>query len=131
MLMLASYLSPIMNKEAQYLLASVVESSQDSIVTIDLNRNVTSWNKAAERMYGYTADEVIGKPLSVVVLPEDVAALIDKVDTIIHEVTVPIYETVRVLKNGKHSDLNITVTGKGRRGKGYRRIHSGTRYLCA
>ena len=39
-------------------MASIVESSQDSIVTINLNRVITSWNKGAENLYGYTADEV-------------------------------------------------------------------------
>lgn len=99
-----------MNKETQYLLASVVESSQDSIVTIDLNRTITSWNKSAEYLYGYKSEEVIGKPLSLVMLPKDIQDLIDKVKDIIHEITVPIYETIRVHKNGKHSDLEIMLS---------------------
>jgi len=99
-----------MNKETQYLLASVVESSQDSIVTIDLNRVITSWNKSAEYLYGYKSEEVIGKPLSVVMLPKDIEDLIDKVKDIIHEITVPQYETVRVHKSGRHSDLEIMLS---------------------
>lgn len=99
-----------MNKEAQYLLASIVESSQDSIVTIDLDRIVTSWNKSAEKLYGYTSEEVIGHPLSVVMLPKDIKDLIDKVNSIIHELTVPMYDTVRIHKNGKHADLEILLS---------------------
>ncbi len=99
-----------MNRETQYLLASVVESSQDSIVTIDLNRIVTSWNRGAEQMYGYKAAEAIGKSLEMVMLPEDIQDLINKVNSIIHEITVPIYETIRVHKNGKQADLEILLS---------------------
>lgn len=99
-----------MNTAKQYLLASIVESSQDSIVTIDLNRIITSWNKGAEDLYGYSAGEVIGKPLSMVMLPTDIQDLIDKVDKIVQELVVPIYETVRVHKNGKQADLEILLS---------------------
>jgi PAS domain S-box-containing protein len=100
----------MMSKQSQYLLASVVESSQDSIVTIDLNRIITSWNKGAENLYGYPAEEVVGGPLSVVMLPEDIQDLINKVNDIIHELTVPIYETVRIHKNGRQADLEILLS---------------------
>ncbi|UYQ95607.1 PAS domain S-box protein [Chitinophaga horti] len=97
----------MINSQEQYLLASIVESSQDSIVTIDLDRVVTSWNKGAENLYGYTADEVIGRPLAMVMLPKDVADLIDKVDDIIDEITVPVYETVRLHKSGREVEMEI------------------------
>ena len=100
----------MMSNEARYLLASIVESSQDSVVTIDLDRIITSWNKGAEHLYGYTAEEVIGRPLSIVMLPKDIEDLIRKVNDIIFEITVPIYETVRVHKNGRHTDLEIMLS---------------------
>src|SRR5688572_20813697 len=96
--------------DAKYFLAAIVESSQDSIVTIDLNRVITSWNKAAEQLYGYKANEVIGKPLAMVMLPEDIINLIENVNKITHEITVPIYETVRLHKNGKMADLQIALS---------------------
>lgn len=99
-----------MDKDAQYLLASIVESSQDSIVTIDLNRIITSWNKSAEQLYGYSAEEVVGHPLAIVMLPNDIQDLINKVNDIIHELTVPIYETVRIHKNGRQADLEILLS---------------------
>jgi two-component system sensor histidine kinase VicK len=98
------------NNQSQYLLASIVESSQDSIVTIDLNNTITSWNKGAEYLYGYPYAEVIGKSLEMVLLPFDMDQLIDKVSDIIHEINVPIYETVRVHKNGRHIDLEILLS---------------------
>lgn len=87
-----------MNSQTRYLLASIVESSQDSIVSIDLNCVITSWNKGAEELYGYKATEAIGKPLEMVMLPGDIQGLIKKVKNIIDEVTVPLYETIRLHK---------------------------------
>ncbi|SEL35275.1 sensor histidine kinase [Parapedobacter koreensis] len=95
---------------AKYYLAAIVESSQDSIVTIDLNRVITTWNKAAENLYGYKANEVIGKSLEAVMLPKDIVELIENVDKIRNEVSVPIYETVRLHKNGKQADLQIALS---------------------
>ena len=51
-------------------LATVAETSEDAIITKDLNGIITSWNKAAERIFGYSADEVIGKPVSVLIPPD-------------------------------------------------------------
>jgi len=94
----------------KYFLAAIVESSQDSIVTIDINRIITTWNNAAENLYGFKAEEVIGKSLNVVMLPGDIKDLIQKVENIKNEVTVPIYETVRVHKNGRQADLQIALS---------------------
>ena len=106
-----------MDSPTRYLLASIVESSQDSIVSIDLNRVITSWNKGAEELYGYRADEAIGRPLEMVMLPEDIQGLIDKVQDIIDEITVPVYETIRLHKNGKQAELEILLSPV-RNGKG-------------
>ena len=65
-----------------------------NIVTIGLDRVITSWNKDAENLYGYPVQEVIGKHLSVVMLPGDIKSLIDKVNDLVNEITVHIYETV-------------------------------------
>ncbi len=96
--------------QAKFFLAAIVESSQDSIVSIDLNRVITSWNKGAEILYGYRSEEVIGKPLEVILLPKDVVELIHNVDRIKNDVSVPIYETVRLHKNGKSADLQIALS---------------------
>jgi PAS domain S-box-containing protein len=79
-------------------------------VSIDFNRKVTSWNKAAEHLYGYKAEEVIGKPLEMVMLPVDIITLIENVNKISRDISVPIYETVRLHKNGKQADLQIALS---------------------
>ena len=56
--------------ETRMLLASIVDSSSDAIIAKTPDGIITSWNPAAERMYGYTAKEMIGKPISMLLSPE-------------------------------------------------------------
>ena len=51
-------------------LAAIVESSDDAIIGKDMNGTITDWNKGAERLYGYSGDEVIGKPVSLLLPPD-------------------------------------------------------------
>jgi PAS domain-containing protein len=51
-------------------IASIVESSEDAIVSKDLNGVIVTWNKGAERIFGYTAEEVIGKPVTILIPPD-------------------------------------------------------------
>src|SRR5690349_5549921 len=91
-------------------LARVVESSDDAIVSKDLNGIVTSWNRAAERIFGYTAAEMIGKPIALLVPPERpdeepaILARLRRGERIDH------YETVRVRKDGTRLDVSVTIS---------------------
>jgi PAS domain S-box-containing protein len=91
-------------------LASVIETSEDAIITKDLNGIITSWNKGAERVFGYSADEVIGKPISVLI-PEDrhdeepsILERLRKGQRIEH------YETARRRKDGGIVDISLSVS---------------------
>jgi PAS domain S-box-containing protein len=91
-------------------LAAIVESSDDAIITKDLNGIITSWNNGAKRLFGYTADEVIGKPVAILI-PADrqneepgILARLRKGQPIDH------YETVRKRKDGTLLDISLTVS---------------------
>ena len=91
-------------------LASIVESSDDVIVSKSLDGIITSWNKAAERIFGYSAQEAIGQPITLVI-PEDrrseereILTRIRRGERIDH------FETVRQRKNGSLIDISLTVS---------------------
>lgn len=92
------------------LLASIVESSEDAIISKDLNGVIDSWNKAAERIFGYTASEAIGHSVTMLMPPErfDEESMI--LDRIIKGVSVDHYETVRRRKNGDLINISLTVS---------------------
>jgi len=88
----------------------VVEWLQDSIVTIDLEGVITSWNRAAEVLYGYRADEVIGRPLSMLTLAADVAQLFVNIEKVRKGGIVQLYDTIRIHKDGKELHLEIRLS---------------------
>src|SRR5215212_3188408 len=96
--------------EAALRLAAIVESSDDAIVSKDLNGIVMSWNQAAERIFGYTAEEMIGQPIARLVPPErpneepEILARLRRGERIDH------YETVRVRKDGTRIDVSVTIS---------------------
>ncbi len=97
-------------EEAKYLLASIVESSKDSIITANFEGIITSWNKAAESLYGYSAAEAVGKSLTMLTLPENLKEVFSNIDKIKHSRQVEIFETERVGKDGHHMVLEVTLS---------------------
>lgn len=95
---------------AKYFLASIVESSKDSIVTVDFDSNITSWNKAAEHLYGYPAEETVGKPLTMLTLPENLKQTLANTKKIKNGEAVELFETVRLNKNGRQLHLEIVLS---------------------
>jgi PAS domain S-box-containing protein len=96
--------------QASQQLVSIVESSDDAIVTKDLNGIITSWNQGAERLFGYSAEEALGKSITILIpadrLDEEpgVLARIRRGERIDH------YETVRQRKDGSLIDISLTVS---------------------
>lgn len=97
-------------EQARQLLATIVDSSYDAIVSKDLCGVIATWNRGAERLFGYAADEVIGKPVSVLIPPDRH----DEEPTILERIRrgerVEPYETVRVHKDGTLINVSLTVS---------------------
>ncbi|MDR3622900.1 MAG: PAS domain S-box protein [Paludisphaera borealis] len=91
-------------------LAAIVASSDDAIVGKDLNGVITSWNRSAERIFGYSADEIIGRHITLLTPPgydDDIARILSKIrrgERVEH------FETRRRTKDGRILDLSITVS---------------------
>jgi two-component system, LuxR family, sensor kinase FixL len=92
------------------LLAAIVDSSEDAIVSKTLNGIVTSWNKAAERIFGYTAAEMIGRPISVLAAPGHDDEMPRLLETIGRGERVALYETERRRKDGRIIQVALTVS---------------------
>lgn len=90
--------------------AAIIESSDDAIISKSIDGYITSWNRGAERLYGYTAEEIIGKPVSILMPPEkkdDFPYIMKQ----LHEgKKVEHYETERMTKDGKKLHVSITVS---------------------
>jgi len=97
-------------EQATRLLAAIVESSHDAIVSKSLNGVITSWNKGAERLFGYTAEEAVGQNITLIIPPERR----DEERTIVEQLTrgerVDNFETVRMRKDGSLLDVSLTIS---------------------
>lgn len=113
-LMFTAYLRDITDRsrgeEASRRLAAIIESSDDAIITKDLNGTITSWNAAAERLFGYKPDEIVGQSI-LTLIPTDrhqeepgIIGRIRRGERIDH------YETVRRRKDGTLFDISVTVS---------------------
>jgi PAS domain S-box-containing protein len=97
-------------EERQAQLAAIVESSNDAIISKTLDGIVLTWNKAAERMYGYRAEEIVGKPASILLQPDR----LEEESRILAQVrrgeTVPLHGSVRVTKDGRLLSVGVTIS---------------------
>lgn len=91
-------------------LAAIVESSDDAIVSKDLNGIITTWNRGAERLFGYTAAEVIGCSITIVIPPERLDEEPKVLGKIMRGESLEHFETVRRRKDGTLIDISLTVS---------------------
>src|SRR5689334_6640741 len=91
-------------------LAAIVESSDDAIIGKTLDGVITSWNRGAERIFGYTADEIVGRHISVLKPPEHSEDVIQILEQIRHGEHVNHFETKRCTKDGRIIDVSLSVS---------------------
>jgi len=98
------------SEERSRWLASIVESSDDAVISTSLDGAITSWNRGAERIFGYFAEEVVGKRITILLPPnraDEGPAILDRVQS---GERVDHYETVRQRKDGSLIDISLTVS---------------------
>jgi PAS domain S-box-containing protein len=97
-------------RDSQNRLSLIVDSSQDAIIGKNLDGIITHWNKGAEHIYGYTAEEMIGKPIAVLAPQERV----DEIPAILQKISqgqrVEYFESIRVTKDQRHLHVSISVS---------------------
>lgn len=92
------------------LLASIVNSTNDAIISKDLNGIITSWNKGAEQLFGYTAEEVIGRPVTMLMPPDRLYEEPEILERLRHGNDVNHLETVRIRKDGSAVHIALTIS---------------------
>ncbi len=92
------------------LAAAVVDSSDDAIISKDLEGTINSWNRGAEKIFGYSASDVIGKPMLMLFLPDRVNEESEILQRIRRGESVEHFETHRVRKDGKKIDVSVTIS---------------------
>ncbi|MEO8370278.1 MAG: PAS domain S-box protein [Candidatus Solibacter sp.] len=91
-------------------LAAIVESSDDAIISKDLTGTITSWNRGAERVFGYTAEEVIGKPVMILIPPDRLQEEPEILRRLQRGERVDHFETIRRRKDGTLLNISLTIS---------------------
>lgn len=98
------------SEQSRYRLAAIVDSAEDAIISKDLNGIVRTWNAGAERLFGYSAAEMIGKPILRIIPPERYAEEDEILRKVRRAERVTQYETVRLHKDGEPVDVSISIS---------------------
>jgi len=97
-------------EEERFRLAAIVDSSEDAIISKNLDGIITSWNSGAERLFGYTAAEIVGQPISRLMPSEHSNDMVDILSRIERGERVEHFETVRLTKSGKPIPVSLSVS---------------------
>ncbi|MBD0370010.1 MAG: PAS domain S-box protein [Pyrinomonadaceae bacterium] len=97
-------------EETQRLLSAIVESSDDAIMSADMELKIASWNAGAERMFGYRAEEVLGKDATIITPPEQLEETKERFERFRQDPTPQHFETTRLAKEGRLVDVAITLS---------------------
>ncbi|HXS58096.1 MAG TPA: PAS domain S-box protein [Hanamia sp.] len=96
--------------EKQAMLAAIVNSSDDAIISKTLDGIITSWNESAQRMFGFSAEEAIGKHISIIIPKDRIQEETMIIDNIRNGKKIDHFETVRISKDGKLINISLTVS---------------------
>src|SRR5919198_1386185 len=91
-------------------LAAIVASSEDAIISKDLHSRITSWNPAAERMFGWSAAEAVGQPITIIIPFDRQAEEAEMMERIGRGEVVHHYETARRRKDGTLVDISLSLS---------------------
>lgn len=97
-------------EEQNFQLASIIESSEDAIIGKTLDGIITSWNYGAEKMYGYTQEEAIHQPISMIIPADRQEEMTEILNKIRNGENIDNYETIRKKKDGSLVDVSISVS---------------------
>ena len=97
-------------EKARARLAAIVESSADAIVTKDLNGTIETWNAGAERLFGFSAVEAIGKSISLIIPPELQNEEIEMLARLRRDERIEPFDTIRLTKDGKKVPVSLTIS---------------------
>jgi PAS domain S-box-containing protein len=98
------------DKSQIFFLTSIIDSSEDAVICKTPEGLITSWNPAAERIFGYPAEEVIGKPLSVLESPDKQGEMSELLEKVRNGVSVDRYQTHRNRKDGSVIHISLTIS---------------------
>lgn len=103
-------LSKLSEDAAQAHFAAIVQSSNDAIISKSLDGTITSWNPAAEQMFGYTADEAIGQSITLIIPPERRAEQQEVLRRLSRGERIEHFETIRRARDGRLLDISLTIS---------------------
>ena len=91
-------------------LAAIVDSADDAIISKSLDGTITSWNRAAQKVFGYTAAEAIGRPIALIIPLDRLAEEADIIRRLRRGESVDHFETVRVAKGGRSVVVSVSIS---------------------
>ncbi len=91
-------------------LAAIVESSDDAILSKDLDGTIKTWNRAAERMYGYTAEEIIGRSVAILMPPEKPGEFTEIMQRLARGERIEHHDTVRIHRDGHRIEVSVSIS---------------------
>jgi PAS domain S-box-containing protein len=91
-------------------LAMIIDSTDDAVIGKDLNGIIISWNKGAEKIYGYSRDEILGKSISILAPPDSKEEIESILNKVVQGTTIAHHETTRITKDGRKIYVSLTIS---------------------